>query len=216
MLDAGQLVTRLPAAVRSPRSWLVAMTALGVVGGGLAIRRSSPTWWEIQMPLSNLGVDHGAAGTVTATMVGLGFILLALGLSMGRSFARLRTPSQLGRRAAWLLTIGFTVAGLAASLTGLFRINGGISTVIHNVAGFAMPIVLMVTLIAAPLTLGSLGRSFDRISALIALSVVALYAASARMHLLPYGLMELICFALIGVWLWLFEARLRHLDRDRT
>jgi hypothetical protein len=46
------------------------------------------------------------------------------------------------------------------------------------------------------------------------LGVILLFAASVRTHLLPYGLMELICFGLIGVWLWLFEARLRGLMTD--
>jgi hypothetical protein len=213
MVQVGRIPSGVPAAVQSPRSWLIAMTLIAVVGGGLAIGRASPAWWRISMPLSNLGVDHGAAGTVTATMLGLGLILLALGLSLGRSFARLHAAGRVNPRAQWPLTIGFGVAGLAAGLTGLFPINGGMSTVIHNVAGYAMPIVLMATLIGARLTLGSLGTRFDLISTLIALTVIALYAATARVQLLPYGVMELICFALIGAWLWLFEARLRSLVR---
>jgi hypothetical protein len=106
------------------------------------------------------------------------------------------------------------VAGIAAGLTGLFRIGHGLTTVIHNLAGFTTPIVLMATMVGARLALGSLGRPFDRMSAVILLSVIGLFAGTARVHLLPYGLMELVCFSLIGAWLWLFEARLRRLIAD--
>lgn len=81
-------------------------------------------------------------------------------------------------------------------------------------AGFTIPIVLMTVMVVARLSIGSLGRQFDRWSAVIALGVIILFAASSWVHLLPYGLMELICFVLIGAWLWLFEARLRCLLAD--
>ena len=190
------------------------MTAVGVIGGGLAINRATHPQWQVQMPVSRLGVDTGAEGIVTATLLGLGFILLALGVSLDRTFAGLRSARRLGRHAQWLLTIGFLVAGLAAALTGLFPIHGSVSTAIHNLAGFTTPIALMATLVAARLSLGSLGRAFDRVSAVILLSVILLFVATSRAHLLPYGLMELICFGLIGAWLWLFEARLRGLMND--
>jgi uncharacterized membrane protein len=187
------------------------MTAVGLVGGGLAISRATHPQWQVQMPVSRLGVDTGAEGIVTATLLGLGLILLALGVCLDRTFASLRSAGRLGRHAQWLLTIGFLAAGVAAALTGLFPIHGRVSTVIHNVAGFATPIVLMATLVAARVSLGSLGRAFDRASAAILLAVILLFAATVRTQLLPYGLMELVCFGLIGVWLWLFEARLRRL-----
>jgi hypothetical protein len=41
-----------------------------------------------------------------------------------------------------------------------------------------------------------------------------LFVATDPLHLLPYGLMELICVGLIGAWLWLFEAHLRGLTGD--
>jgi hypothetical protein len=187
------------------------MTAVGLIGGGLAISRATHPHWQVQMTVSRLGVDTGAEGIVTATLLALGFILLALGVSFDRTFASLRSAGRLGRHAQWLLTIGFLVAGLAAALTGLFPIHGSVSTVIHNLAGFATPIVLMAIIVGARLALGSLGSAFDRASAAILLGVILLFAVAVRTHLLPYGLMELICFGLIGVWLWLFEARLRRL-----
>ena len=214
MLFNGRRTTGLPAAVLSPRWWLAAMTVLGLIGGGLAASRATETTWQVGMPLSRLGVDHGAAGTVTATMLGLGFILLALGVSLDRIFARLRKAGRLDPRAEWLLTIGFLLAGVAAALTGIFPITRPPATVIHNVAGFAMPIVLMATIVGARLALGSLGRLYDRLSAIILLVVIGLFVATARLHVLPYGVMELICFGLIGAWLWLFEARLRCLMGD--
>jgi hypothetical protein len=187
------------------------MTALGLLGGGLAASRATETHWQVGMPLSRLGVDHGAAGTVTATLLGLGFIILALGVSLDRIFARLRAAGRLDPRAEWLLTVGFLLAGVALALTGLFPITRPPSTVIHNVAGFATPIVLMATIVGGRIALGSLGRLYDRLSTVILLGVIGLFVATARLHAMPYGVMELICFGLIGAWLWLFEARLRCL-----
>lgn len=106
------------------------------------------------------------------------------------------------------------MAGIAVAVAGLFPIDTGVSTAIHNVAGFAIPIVLMGTVVGARVALGSLGLPFDRASAVIVLSVTGLFVATVRAHLLPYVVMELICMALIGAWLWLFEARLRWLTPD--
>jgi hypothetical membrane protein len=204
--------TGLPAAVRSPRSWLVALTSVGVIGGTLALSRATETRWQAGTPVSRLGVDDGAAGTVTFTLVCLGIILLAFGVSLRLTLARLRSAGRLGSRAEMLLPLGFFVAGIALAVAGLFPIDNRPSTAIHNVAGFAIPVALMATMLGARLALGSLGRGFDQASALILLGVIGLFLVSTRLEVLPYGLMELVCLALIGAWLWLFEARLRHLS----
>jgi hypothetical membrane protein len=211
MFLSGRPPIGVPAAARSPRSWLIAMSVVGLVGGGLAISRATETRWQVGTPLSRLGVDHGAGGTVTFTLLGLGIILVALGVSLGRTFARLHSTGRLRRPAEWLLPLGFVLAGIALALTGLFRIDTKPSTVIHNLAGFAIPIVLITTMLGGRLALGTLGRPFDRVSAVILLSVIGLFVASGRLHLLPYALMELISLGLIGAWLWIFEARLRQL-----
>jgi hypothetical protein len=189
------------------------MTAVGLIGGGLAFSRATDTRWQVGTPLSRLGIDDGAAETMTLTLLGLGIILVALGVSLDRTLATLRSAGRGQSRAGWVLTVGFLVAGIAGAATGLFPIDTRASTTIHNVAGFAMPIVLMGTMVGARLALGSLGRSFDRASALILLSVIGLFVATSPLHL-PYGLMELTCLVLIGAWLWLFEAHLRGLTAD--
>jgi hypothetical protein len=213
MFFSGRRVTSLPAAVGSPRCWLTAMTLVGGVGGGLAFLRATETRWQVGTPVSRLAVDGGAAGTMTITLLCLGIILLALAVSLDLTFARLRSAGRLNLRAESLLTIGFAVAGVGLVLTGIFPITSKVSTIIHNVAGFAIPIVLMATLVGARLALGSLGRPFDRASALILLSVIGLFVAAGWMHRLPYGLMEVGCLVLIGAWLWIFEAGLRQLAR---
>jgi hypothetical protein len=208
-------ITGLPAAVRSPRCWLTAMTVVVLLGGGLALSRATETQWQAGTPLSRLGVDDGAAGTVTFTLIGLGIMLLGLGVSLDRTFASLRSTGRLHPRADWVLLVGFLVAGIAAAATGLFPITTKVSTTIHNVAGFTIPIVLMASVVGARLALGTLGRSFDTASVLITLSVISLFVASVRLHLLPYVEMEVTCLALVGAWLWIFEARLRHLAGER-
>jgi hypothetical protein len=187
------------------------MTVVAVIGGALAISRATKTHWQVQMPLSRLGVDTGSSGILTFTLLGLGIILLALALALDRAFASFRSAGRLDSRAEWLLTAGFVVAGVAMAVTGVFPIHGRASTTIHNLAGFTIPIALMSTMIGARLALGSLGRQFDRWSAAATLSVILLFTATSWVHLLPYWLMELICFVLIGAWLWIFEARLRQL-----
>ena len=190
------------------------MTVVGLIGGALAISRATTTHWQVQMPLSRLGVDTGSSAILTFTLLGLGVILLALGLALDRAFASLRSAGRLDSRAEWLLTAGFVIAAVAMAVTGVFPIHGRASTTVHNLAGFTIPIALMSTMIGARLALGSLGRQFDRWSAVATLSVIVLFAATNWAHLLPYGLMELICFVLIGAWLWVFEARLRWLLAD--
>jgi len=211
MVQGGKRTSDAPAAVRSPRSWLVAMTVIGLVGGGLAISQADDPRRLIRMPLSNLGVDRGSAAIMTATLVGLGITLLALGVSLDRAFARLRSAGRLSPFAAWLIRVEFVVAGMAVAVTGLVPNRVGLPTAFHNFAGFTFPLVLMMTMVGARLALGPLGRQFDLLSAFIGLSVVVLFAVTHWVHVLPYSLMELICFVLIGAWLWLFEARLRSL-----
>ncbi|MEX1072630.1 MAG: hypothetical protein WED86_02930, partial [Chloroflexota bacterium] len=139
MFFSGWRATGLPAAVRSPRCWLIAMTMVGLIGGGLAISRATDTQWQAGTPLSRLGVDDGAAGTLTFTLLGLGIILLALGVSLDRTFARLRSARRVRPRAGRLLPLGFLVAGIAVAVAGLFPIDTKASTAVHNVAGIALP-----------------------------------------------------------------------------
>ena len=210
MAQSARRETWVLATVRRPRLWLAALTSLALIGGALAVSRTSGSAW-LRISLSRLGVDDGARTILTTTLLGMGFTLLALAISLNRTFAALRSAGRLSVPAEWLLTGGFVAAGVAMAFAGLFPIWGTWPTIIHNIAGFTAPIVLMATLVGARVALGSLGREFDRLSGLIVLSVIAMFGAATWLPLLPYGLMELICFALIAAWLWLFEARLRSL-----
>jgi hypothetical protein len=199
--------------VGTPRSWLMAMTVVSIAGGALAIPLASerdPLEWTV----SHLGVDAGASGIVNVTLVALGLALLALGMSLRRSFATLRSASRLSLRAEASLVAGFVVAGTAVSLTGLFRIDFEPSTTIHNLAAYAAPIALIATLLGGRLAISGLGFRFDALSVAIFASIVAVYVAASSGHVLPYSVMELTCFGLIGVWLWLFESRLRRVVDD--
>jgi hypothetical protein len=195
---------------RSPRSWLIAMTVTGFAGCALA------AYWATEPILglpsvSRLGIDARASGILNATLLALGATLFALGLSFKRAFAKLRHAGRLSRQAEAWLVAGFILAGSAVTVTGLFPVDAPPSTVVHNLAGFAAPIVLMLTVLGARLALGDLGFRFDAISAAIMASIVGAFAATSSGHLVPYAAMELICFGMIGAWLWLFEARLRRL-----
>lgn len=194
---------------RSPRAWLIASTVLGLAGGALAIVQASETDLT-SVSVSHLGVDAGASGIVNATLIALGASVLALGLSFKRAFATLRSASRLSRRAEGVLVAGFVVAGSAVILIGVFRIDFQPSTTIHNLAAFAAPITLMATILGARVAIRDLGLRFDAWSAAIVGSIAAAFMAASRGYL-PYSVMEVICFGSIGVWLWLFESRLRGL-----
>jgi hypothetical protein len=106
-------------------------------------------------------------------------------------------------------SVGFAAAGGAVVVAGLFRNHGQPSHLIHSLASFAAPIVLVATILGCRLTVADLGRRFDRLSVAILIVSVGLFVAAYPAHLVPYALMELICFALIGAWIWLLEARLQ-------
>jgi len=186
------------------------MTVVGVTGGGLAITHATETDWLTHMSLSGLGMDTGASGILNTTLVALGLILVALAISLEGTFARLCSARRLSPRAHRMLSVGFVAAGLAVVVAGLFRNDGQPSHLIHSLASFAAPIVLAATVLGGRLAVGGLGRRFDRLSVAILVVSVGLFLAAYLAHLLPYALMELICFALIAAWLWLFEARLQQ------
>jgi hypothetical protein len=198
------------AAPRSPRTWVATLILVGVIGGGLAITHATETDWLTHMSLSRLGIDAGASGILNGTLVVLGLVLVALAISLEGTFARLCSASRLSPRAHRMLSVGFVAAGLAVVLAGLFRNEGQLSHLIHSLASFASPIVLAATVLGGRLAVGGLGRRFDRMSVAILVVSVGLFLAAYLGHLLPYALMELICFALIGAWVWLFEARLQQ------
>jgi len=95
-------------------------------------------------------------------------------------------------------------------VAGLFHNDGQPSHLVHSLASFAAPMVLVATILGGRLAVGALGRYFDRVSVAILVISVGLFLAAYLGRLLPYALMELICFGLIGAWIWFFEARLQH------
>jgi cytochrome bd-type quinol oxidase subunit 2 len=182
------------------------MTLVGVIGGGLAIIHATETDWLTRLSLSRLGSDAGASGILNATLVALGLILVALAISLEGTFASLRSAGRLSSRANRLLRIGFIGAGVAVGLAGVFRNEGQLPHLVHNLAGFATPIVLIATVLGGRLAVGDVGRRFDRLSIAILVVSLGLFVAAYAGHLMPYAV---ICFVLIGALLWLFEARLQ-------
>jgi len=189
---------------------------VGVIGGGLAISHATETDWLTRMSLSGLGMDTGASGILTTTLAALGLNLVALAISLEATFRGLSAAARVSRRAHRLLSVGFVAAGGAVMVAGLFRNDGQPSHLIHSLASFAAPMVLVATILGGRLAVGGLGPGFDRLSAAILIASGGLFLAAYVWHLLPYALMELICFGLIGVWIWLFEARLEHLRAARS
>jgi hypothetical protein len=195
--------------VRSPRIWLTLITIGGFTGGGLAIASAKETGWLTHLSLSSLGVDSGASVILNSTLVAIGTMFAALGLSLDSAFASLRSAGRLSSRASQMLRVGFIFAGAAIALAGVFHNDGQLPYLIHHLAAFTTPIALIASILGGRLALGDLGRRFDWASIAIPVTCICLFVAAYIGHLLPYAVMEIICFGLIGVWLWAFEARLQ-------
>ena len=198
-------------AVRSPRTWLAAMTVVGGTGVPLAAARASLSNPPGLNTVSRLGLDARAGVVLNGTLIGLGLSLLALAVALRQQLARLRREGRLSRGGELLAVAGLVVAAVGISLTGIFTIQTRESTIVHNVAGFATPIVLTATLLGTRVTLKGLGSAFDVASGSILLCAALLYLSSATARVVPYAFMEIACFGLLGLWLWLFEAHLRAL-----
>src|SRR6266700_3428078 len=112
------------AALRSPRTWLSAMTAVGVIGGGLAMTHATRSDWLTQRSLSGLGVDAGASGFLNATLVALGLIFVALAISLNGTLASLSSAGRLSSGACRRFRAGLLAAGVAVALAGVFRNDG--------------------------------------------------------------------------------------------
>jgi hypothetical membrane protein len=195
--------------VASTRACLLAMAAVGLVGGGLAVDRSTVDLLTLPT-ISRLGIDGRAGVILNVTLIGLGLSLLALGLCFRKAFAGL--PGSAPRPVKDLISAGFAVAGVGLGLTGVFPIETPGSTVVHNLAGFSTPLVLMASLIGARAAFGSLGPGLDAFSVMVVAGNAMLFASASTLRLPSYPIMELACFALIGAWLWLLEVRLRQVS----
>jgi hypothetical membrane protein len=191
----------------------MANTAVALIGGGLAVLLSTADPLSLAS-ISRLGIDARAGVIMNAMLIGLGLSILALGLSFRRAFAGL--PVRTTRGVKDIIAAGFVIAGVGVSLTGVFSVEVPASTVVHNLAGFTAPLVLIASLVGARIAFGSLGAVLDAFSVMVLAVSGVLFALAARVGLPSYPVMELSCFALIGAWLWLFEARLGHAIRSST
>ena len=189
------------------------MTAVGLLGGGLAFLRSTADPLSLAS-LSRLGIDAGAAVIMNATLIGLGLALAALGLSLRRAFAEL--PDRTTRSWHDLTPAGFVGAGVGVAVTGVFSVEVPASTVVHNLAGFSAPLLIVGSLVAARVSLGDLGSGLDAFSVMVVGVSGTLFISASTLGLPSYPMMELVCFTLIGAWLWLFEASLGRAMRSGT
>ena len=139
------------------RRVVVAMTALGLTGVTVAAARSTSNPFAVAS-LSRLGLDARAGSVMNLTLVAEGVIMLDLASSFRTRLAVLRRTGGLTLQGERLMVAGFAVAGAALGLTGFFTVQDPGSTVVHNVGGFAAPIALTATLVAAGLLIRGLGR----------------------------------------------------------
>jgi len=198
----------------SPRVWLVAMTLIAVGGTSLAAYQAPVGYLMKLASLSRLGLDERAGPVMNATLVALGATLIAFGVSLLPVFGRLRGQRRLSARAEQFIEGGLAAAAVFLAATGLFPVESPASTVVHNAAGFAMPVILMLTIGGARLSMGSMGSDFDRASVIVVTGAAGTFGVTWQTRLIPYPVMEAVCFGLIGIWLWLFEDYVRRVERS--
>jgi hypothetical protein len=126
----------------------------------------------------------------------------------------LREHARLTVRAEGFIAGGFAAAAVFLAATGVFPVQSPASTVVHNAAGFATPILVMVTIAGARVALGRVSWFFDRASVVLVAAIAAMFTAAWAVRVVPYALMEVVCFAFIGAWLWIFEESLRRLGHS--
>jgi len=192
------------AAIRT-RFALVAV--VGVLGIAIAMGMATGWWWWEQSA-SALGTDPtgGVYFNLTMVLIGLTFIpvsaLLDGLLRDGATSGLIATVwARLFRVGVWLIPIAFAAVGI-------WRIDEGTrANMIHDVAGFTIPLVVMAMMLTARIGLPRVFPRFERRSLLILAAIVLLFVV-AVLGIVSYALMEMLSFVICWWWLLAFATRL--------
>jgi len=203
----------LEPAVADVRRWFIALAVVAVVGIGAAgLAATSPAWYT-DFSVSHLGVDPGSDAFFNGTMVTLGVIFLGFAR---HAVAVVRAGAAAGVivRGSRAIETALWVIGPALMATGLFQIDEGRRAhAIHNLAGFSVPILVMLLMLTEPWTTPAVRGRFRSLTAITLGLIVALFVL-AVLEAVHYSLMEILGFILCGVWLRAWLLRIADLVPD--
>ncbi len=191
----------------SIRLLLALIAAIGIGGIAVSLVIASDDAWT-RLTLSQLSADPLAGPLFRVTIVAVGLCFLPLAWRLDRVVRVLRDDGSLGRAWAREYRLGLWLMGPAFIATGVFALGvSPIIELIHGVAAYTPPIVVLVLMFTAPIAVPSLRPRAGR-ATLGALAAILLAYGAAVIDLISYAAMELVAFALAGAWFAWFVDRL--------
>ena len=205
---------RDPSSVALRRRFLV-LLVVAVVGLGLAIMHASSTawWWQ---SVSALGIDPGADAWFNAAMVVLGVVFLWTSVPLRVLVRRAVRAGVL--RPGWgrAYGAGLALIGPALMLVGVFEISSPGKSLIHDLAGFFVPLAVMGMMLTFRLAAPVAGRGLAGAAFLLLAAIVGLFLLAVS-ETISYALMEILAFLICGGWLYRVALRLEGtLDQPPT
>ncbi len=182
---------------------------LAAIGLLLAIMNAtSREWWWANV--STLGVDPGSDIYFNLTMVALGFVFPIVAIPMRQQLADARDVGLMSSRWAAAYRAGIGAIPIAFVAIGLFHIGGKpLHHMIHNVAGFSIPLIVMVMMLTVHWAAPAVGGRFSARALVIDAVIVALFFLAA-LEVISYSLMEILGFIICWAWLLPFSLRLEE------
>jgi hypothetical protein len=191
------------------RLGFVAIAGLGLAGLAATAVAVGSDWGDV--PISSIAADPAAAGPFRLTMLGVGVVGLWLAIRVGRLLEAVRLAGATSSGWTRLYQFAWLVAALGFLGVGLFPLRTApLLTLAHGVAAYAIPIAVLTMMFLAPLAYEALRGRFGRASLAGLAAVLGLYVL-AMAGLMPYAAMEIVAFAVCGLWLVVFVERLGDL-----
>jgi Protein of unknown function (DUF998) len=203
----GDGLATVPSQARLIRTSFGLVAVVGVVGMVIAMAMATSAWWWDQSA-SALGTDLTGGRYFNITMVALGIAFLPVAMVMNRLLRDAARAGIAHPRWSAASRVGMFVIALAFALVGMFRIDeGSRANAIHNIAGFAIPLVVMAMMLTAGFGTNEMFPRFSRRSMVILGAIVLLFVTAA-LGLVSYALMEMLSFAICWWWLVALASRL--------
>jgi hypothetical protein len=202
---------RIPSRRRDLRRRFAVLLVVAVVGMILAFMHATSTawWWQ---SVSALGVDPGADTWFNVAIAAIGVVFL---WASGPLRVMLAQAVAVGIvRSGWgfVYALGLLLIGPALVLVGVFEISSPVKSLIHDIAGFFVPLAVMGMMLTLGLGARDVPRRAVGWSLVVLASIIGLFLLAVT-DLISYALMEITSFVICGAWLYAVAVRL---DRRLT
>lgn len=197
---SGSLHSSVRARRRSLELRFAIVGAVTSVGFLLTVTNaSSADWWWLNA--SSLGIDPGAHLYFNLTMILVGLLFIGVAIPLRTQLLELRVRGLASPRWADAYRLGIAAIPVALICVGMFHIGGSrLPWLIHDVAGFLVPMVVMGMMLTIQLAVPGLRRGFERRSLLIVAAIVGLFVLAVT-RVISYSMMEIVSFAICWAWL---------------